>query len=216
MNSLRPTRPRNLGAVICVALLATLGIGAPALAHNVVEDLIPTPGSTLTTSPVSVSVATDDAFLDLGENLGAFAILMVDQDGFFYGDGCVELIERQMSASIDLGLGGTYQVIYQFVSADGHILSDSYTLVFEPDDSHAPVSGLPEAPVCGVDSTFADPPMDSSSETSKTESDVEAPTLIAPSGSQTPNIPAWVWVTGPLLVVLIAGVGWYRARQKRD
>jgi methionine-rich copper-binding protein CopC len=53
--------------------LAALLAGPAAVAHNVVEERIPVPESTITDSPVEVSVATDDIFLDLGDNRGAFA-----------------------------------------------------------------------------------------------------------------------------------------------
>lgn len=135
--------------VALVAGALALGSAAPALAHNVVEDRDPAADSVVTQSPVTVSISTNDSFLDTGDATRGFAIVAQDGAGLYYGDGCVNIDERTMSATIDLGGPGTYTVLYQFVSADGHTLQDSYTFVFEPGADHVPASGRSGAPVCG-------------------------------------------------------------------
>ena len=188
--------------------LAALLAGPPALAHNVVEDRIPVPESTITDSPVEVSIATDDIFLDLGENQGGFAIVMMDEAGLYYGDGCVKLQERQMTASIALGSAGTYTVVYQFVSADGHSLSESYTVEFQPTEDHVETAGVPNPPVCGVEYQAPEEPPVATS----------PPSEIAPVdevSSTTPRaaIPVWAWLGGPLVLTLAGGL-WWLARRK--
>ena len=190
-----------------VALALTL-VGSSAVAHNVVEERIPMPESTITDSPVEVSIATDDIFLDLGDNRGGFAIVMMDEAGRYYGDGCVEVLERQMTARIPLGVAGTYTVVYQFVSADGHSLSESYTVEFQPTEDHVETAGIPNPPVCGVDY----------------EAPEEAPVAVSPpaeiapleevsSSTPTAAIPVWAWLGGPLVLV-VGGALWWLARQK--
>ena len=134
----------------CLAL-GLIGMTSPALAHNVVEDRIPLPDSVITTSPVEISIATNDMFLDLGGEAGGFGLVMMDDNGLYYGDGCVLLNERRMEALVDLGHSGMYSIVYQFVSADGHLVSESYDVDFQPDNSHVPAQGYPDAPECGVD-----------------------------------------------------------------
>jgi len=134
----------------CLAL-GLIGMTSPALAHNVVEDRIPSPDSIITTSPVEISIATNDMFLDLGGEAGGFGLVMMDDNGLYYGDGCVLLNERRMEALVDLGHSGMYSIVYQFVSADGHLVSESYDVDFQPDNSHVPAQGYPDAPECGVD-----------------------------------------------------------------
>ena len=134
----------------CFAL-GLIGMTSPALAHNVVEDRIPSPDSIITISPVEISIATNDMFLDLGGEAGGFGLVMVDDNGLYYGDGCVLLNERRMGALVDLGPAGRYSIVYQFVSADGHLVSESYHVDFQPDNSHIPAQGYPDAPECGVD-----------------------------------------------------------------
>lgn len=134
--------------IVCI-VGALLISASPARAHNVVEDRIPGADSVVTTSPVTVSIATNDEFLDLGGDGGGFALVGIDADGLFYGDGCVAIIERRMVAELALGDAGTYTIAYQFVSADGHSLSEGYTIDFAPGPEHSPSAGRAETPVCG-------------------------------------------------------------------
>jgi copper resistance protein C len=133
---------------------------------------------------------------------------MMDEAGLYYGDGCVELRERQMTARIALGGAGTYTVVYQFVSADGHSLSESYTVEFQPTDDHVETPGMPNRPLCGVDyQTPEEPPMA-----------VAPPAELAPleaisSKGPTAAIPVWAWLGGPLVLILAGGL-WWLARRK--
>jgi len=136
----------SLGFVIVGLCVAT-----PAYAHNQVVSLSPEANSTLTTSPVSISVTTGDELLDLGGAGRGFAVAVTDSSGLFYGDGCVSVEGGTMTSVVDLGEQGTYTITYQYVSADGHSLSDRYTVRFEPTGSHTPSVGHHEAPVCGED-----------------------------------------------------------------
>lgn len=135
--------------VALIAAALSLGFPAFAFAHNVVEDRDPAADSVVTTSPVTVSISTNDSFLDTGDATRGFAIVARDAAGLYYGDGCVSITEATMTATVALGEGGTYSVLYQFVSADGHTLQDAYTVVFEPSPDHVPAAGLSTAPVCG-------------------------------------------------------------------
>lgn len=144
----RESRVRALAVALMTAALS-LGFPATALAHNVVEDRDPAAGSTVTESPLTVSVTTNDDFLDTGGATRGFALVARDSAGLYYGDGCVTITERTMSATMELGGAGIYTVLYQFVSADGHTLQESYDFVFEPSPDHVPAMGLSEAPVCG-------------------------------------------------------------------
>ncbi|HEV8013223.1 MAG TPA: copper resistance protein CopC [Pontimonas sp.] len=152
-------------------LLGALLLGAsPAYAHNVVEDRTPAPDSSVTDSPVTISLTTNDIFLDLSGEATGFGVVVRDSAGLYYGDGCVDLDERQMSASAELGQAGTYEIIYQFVSADGHSLSESYSFVFEPGPSHTPVRGYDTPAECGVSRDTAAEDSASGAEPTPTES----------------------------------------------
>ncbi|MFM1952978.1 MAG: hypothetical protein RL187_187, partial [Actinomycetota bacterium] len=80
----------RLGSLsLSVALGVVLVVATPALAHNVVEERIPEPGSTVTESPVAISITSNDTYLDLSGAGQGFGIVVRDTQGLYYGDGCV-------------------------------------------------------------------------------------------------------------------------------
>ena len=152
---MRDSRVWPRATAVTFALTAMAGLflspGIPALAHNVVEERIPVPDSLVTQSPVDISIATDGTFLDLGGEGRGFAIVVRDVNGLYFGDGCLDLREGRMTASAALGKAGVYEVAYQFVSADGHSLSESYEFTFAPEGEYAIAPGYQSPPECGVE-----------------------------------------------------------------
>jgi methionine-rich copper-binding protein CopC len=136
-------------ASVGLILASALGISTLASAHNQVAATTPEAGSTWSESPVTVSVTTAENLLDLGGNQAGFAIVVTDSEGMFYGTGCVELEERTLSTTVELGEAGDYEVTYQLVSEDGHTISDRFSFSFVPTADHTPAKGLASAPVCG-------------------------------------------------------------------
>lgn len=192
------------------ALLGALLLGTtPAAAHNVVEERIPAPNSIVTESPVTISLTTDDLFLDLGGEAKGFVVVLRDSTGLYYGDGCVEVLERRMTASAELGQADTYEIIYQFVSADGHSLSESYEFVFEPGPDHTPAPGYDTPDECGVPRNTPE----------KESGPVATPTPISledtSQDEEAPRDP--LLIVGFLSLVTIAVVVWlvWRFRQKQ-
>jgi len=161
-----------LGAAAAVAALA-----APSFAHNAVVETTPQAGEVVTTSPVDIRIVTSDTLLDLGGTGAGFAIVVQDDQGSYFGDGCVDVGVTDFAARADLGGAGDYLVTYQFVSADGHSLSDSFSFRFEPGANHVPADGVINPPVCGgvVEPETSDEP----TETTATDSDGAPPSVIA-------------------------------------
>ena len=192
------------------ALLGALLWGAsPAMAHNVVEDRTPAPGSTVTESPVAISLTTNDVFLDLSGDASGFGVVVRDSAGLYYGDGCVSVIERTMTASAELGAAGTYEITYQFVSADGHSLSESYEFDFAPNASHTPALGYDTPAQCGV-------PRDTPTEevdTGVTSTPIASEDIVTEEAPRDP-----ILIVGFLSIVSIAVVVWiiWRVRQKHN
>lgn len=129
-----------------------------AWGHNQVVATTPAIDEVVNESPVLVSVQTAENLLDLGGNQAGFAIVVTDEAGLFYGDGCVELNDRTLSTMVNLGEGGAYEVTYQFVSEDGHTISDRFSFTFDPGTGHTPAAGLPEAAICGEEPPSATEP----------------------------------------------------------
>ncbi len=140
-----------LTAVVVVAVAFITWSAPIATGHNVVVETSPVAGSTISDSPVDIRIVTNDKLRDLTGTGSGFAIVVRDASGLYYGDGCVTVGDNDMSATADLGNAGDYTVTFQFVSADGHSLSDSFDFTFNPSPGHVPASGFEEAPQCGVE-----------------------------------------------------------------
>lgn len=186
-------------AVVATALFAVIfGAGSSsAFAHNVVEQRSPEPGSTITESPVTISIATDDEFLDLSGESRGFGIVLLDANGLYYGGGCIDITERVMGTSIAFGEPGEYTIVYQFVSADGHSLSESYDITFAPTAIHTPAIGYSTPPLCGVE-----PPMEG------TQENEGAPRAEMPSSTAaaTETLPSNGWLIGSGIAIVVAAI----------
>lgn len=203
----------RLGSLgLSVALGAVLLAASPALAHNVVDERIPEPGSTISKSPLEISITSNDTYLDLSGAGQGFGIVVRDTEGLYYGDGCVVVEERTLQASAALGEAGTYEITYQFISADGHSLSNSYEFTFAPSGSHLPTQGLASPPECGV------PPEDAVSFEPEEAVTLEEPLPIAQTYEPAEEPQSPVLIAGFLALVAISVVGWvlWRARVKRN
>jgi len=138
--------------VVAIAAMTVLSWSVPgAWGHNAVLETSPEAGSTISDSPVDIRIVTNDQLLDLGGTGSGFAIVVRDVNGLYYGDGCVDVGEADMTASAALGEAGNYTVTFQFVSADGHSLSDSFEFTFDPAPTHTPALGFEQPPQCGVE-----------------------------------------------------------------
>jgi methionine-rich copper-binding protein CopC len=142
-------RAFQIAGIVGIATALALAPAVPALAHNYVVSSTPTEGETVSTVPEFFIVTTNENMLDLSGAGAGFAIQITDDDGLFYGDGCVTTGGPSMSMLGALGAPGGYTMSYQFVSADGHTLSDSLTFRYEPTDAANVAEGLDTPPVCG-------------------------------------------------------------------
>jgi len=216
---------RSLSPLLSVGLLALLSV-APvqiAMAHNQVAQTTPAAGSTVTTSPVEIEIVTTDQLLDLGGNASGFAVTVQDSAGSYFGDGCVRVDGPALYASAELGDAGEYTVTYQYISADGHSLSDAFVFFFEPAADHTPTLGQLSPPICGGS---ADEPAEGPAvEEAEVEPETPSPSRVEEE-SDSDSAPAlrdtMAW-SGPIIgvgivVVAVATMGyllWERSRSKR-
>lgn len=165
-----PSRTRSLATLPVVGALAVafaLAIATPAVAHNFIVSSTPAEGETLTELPEQWQITTNETLLDLGGQGAGFALLVSDEQGLFYGDGCVTIEDAGLSMPAALGTDGDYTLTYQFISADGHTLSGELPFSWQAPADFEPHLGLPEPPVC--DETASAP------ESEPTATDVLAP-----------------------------------------
>jgi copper resistance protein C len=190
------------GIIFGVLLALVLGGSSSALAHNAVIEEVPTPGSTITQSPVSIRITTNDQLLDLGGAGRGFAITVQDSQGLYYGDGCVVLDETSLSSTVSLGPPDTYTITYQYVSADSHSLSDSYEVAFAPLGEHSNATGSLRAPVCGEEA-LSDPEESPGDARGDGESTQPVQQSVMDEAAQESN--PWL-ITAGFAVAVLAGV----------
>ena len=123
---------KRLAAAVGIALFAVVATAAPAFAHNDVVSSTPAAGEVLTVLPEHFSITTNEPLLDLGGSGSGFGLEIIGADGLYYGDGCVTVEGASMYADAAIGEAGSYTMVYQVVSADGHTVSDSLQFEWAP------------------------------------------------------------------------------------
>jgi len=116
---------RRLALVVGVAVLALLGLAAPAFAHNSLVKSNPGDQATVQASPGQVELIFDQP-VQKGDGLNTIKVTGPDKTGWRTGK--VEVGGNVVSAPLDeLGPAGSYQISYRIVSADGHPVSGKVT-----------------------------------------------------------------------------------------
>ena len=182
-----------------------LGTAAPAQGHNFLVASTPAAGEVVTTLPAAFSVTTNAPLLDLSGDQAGFAIQVTDAAGTFYGDGCLTVSGATLSMGPSLGAAGSYRLVWQVVSADGHTVSDEFSFEWAPDAAFEPADGTAAPPVCGE--TVTEPMPTASAEptapTSTTEP-TDTVTPIEPDQDRVDLAPV-LWIGGAVLALLLGG-----------
>ena len=137
---------------------SVLGFASPAFAHNFLVSSTPAAGQTLTSLPSKFIITTNEGLLDLSGHGAGFAFDIEDANHQFYGDGCVSVDGPSMTIAPAIGAAGKYRVIWQIVSADGHIVSNEYSFTWAPTETFTPAVGSSHPQNCGGKSGGTAPP----------------------------------------------------------
>lgn len=142
-----------------VVVVASLGFAAPAFAHNSVINISPEPGSVVSQQPGVITITTNDNLLDLTGDGGSNAMRISGPAGDvrYYGDGCSTVSGPTLQTEVQLGQPGEYEVVYQFVSADSHSSSDTFTFTWQPDADQVLAEGSATPPTCATNGSSAAP-----------------------------------------------------------
>lgn len=148
-----------LRALATLAGATALALAAPlaASAHDSLNSSTPAEGSTVTSAD-SIALTFSGVLLELGGDQQSTAI-QVRRDGRFYETACPALSDRTASVPVALGAAGTYDVVWQVVSSDGHPVSGTYSFTYEP-PAGAPAAEGATKPACGGASAAAAGPSD--------------------------------------------------------
>lgn len=134
---------------VALGLAAAVTGAGPASAHNAIVGSVPTSGSTVTLDPGTVSLTFSEPLLTLGGETSGFAIVVTDPAGLFQESGCMTVADTVVSTKVALGGAGTYTVVWQVVSSDGHPTSGTYTFNYTPAADALVNPGMTAAPACG-------------------------------------------------------------------
>lgn len=190
--------PTTLLVVAASAALALLP-AAPASAHSHVVATTPAEGSTVAEQPGAVSLTTNDALLDFGENT---VLQVVGPDGRHYETTCAVVDGATAEVEAELGPAGAYTVVWQVVSTDGHPISGEFGFDWQP-AAGQPVGAGAVASPCGGSASGVDD-----------AAPVEPPAEPAPTPSSVP-IGDVLWIGGGALALLGAAlVTWLVVRRR--
>ncbi|MGV8884816.1 MAG: copper resistance CopC family protein [Microbacteriaceae bacterium] len=177
------------GRALVAGVLGLAGVmlfAAPAYAHSFLVSSTPAVGETLSELPENFSVTMNESLLDLSGDAAGFGMRVRDDAGLYYGDGCITISGDTLSTPAALGGAGSYTLIYQVVSSDGHPVSDEFTFEWAPRSAVEPAVGVQSAPNCGKGDAGAPAPTD------------EQP---AQSASVSGDV---LWIGGGILAIIIA------------
>ncbi|MBS1674479.1 MAG: copper resistance protein CopC, partial [Actinobacteria bacterium] len=150
MNITRSLRVAILGLASAVA--ATLLMASPAAAHDNLLDSSPSAGDTVT-SLSAVSLTFSGELIDFAQ--ASFA-QVIGPDGLYYETSCSTIELNVLTTPVALGEPGTYTIVWNAVSSDGHPISEKYDFQYAPAPGTAPALGW-NLPACRNESTRVQP-----------------------------------------------------------
>lgn len=122
---MRPVRQQLLSVMLGLFILAaaTLGLAAPASAHDAAESTSPAQGATLAAPPGEVSVTFSNPPLGIGSSFS-----VKDASGTEWADGSVRIVDNVATQKLRSGgPAGAYTVAWRVVSSDSHPIEGTFT-----------------------------------------------------------------------------------------
>lgn len=160
-------------------------IAAPvpaAFAHDNLVDASPAAGETVT--------QVDDVVLTFSGELIDFSEASFAQvqgpDGLFYETTCSTIDRDVLSTSVALGEPGTYTVVWNAVSSDGHPISEEHEFTYAPAGDIEPGLGW-DQPACGNEDSRAQPGAAAAEPTTAPSNGAEVTASPEPAPSATPE-----------------------------
>jgi len=149
---MRPVRRQLLSVMLGLFTLAavTLGLAAPASAHDAAESTSPAQGASLAAPPGEVSVTFSNPPLGIGSSFS-----VKDASGTEWADGSVRIVDNVATQKLRPGgPAGAYTVAWRVVSSDSHPIEGTFTFTAAsgsaPAGSAAPGSPTTAGAVPGI------------------------------------------------------------------
>ena len=186
-------------AVVAPAVI----IASPAQAHNFIVSSTPSSGEVLTQLPKEFIITTNGPLFTFQHSTSGFAMEIRDGSGLFYGDGCLTVSGPSMSQTAALGPAGSYTVLWQLVSSDGHTVSGEYPFTWAPQAGQPVSVGSSTPPDCNGTTTEQAP-----------NPSPTTVTTFSPTGSA--NLSDVLWIGGAIAAVLLAALVTYLILGRRN
>jgi methionine-rich copper-binding protein CopC len=126
-------------ATAALAVLAVLGVAAPASAHDQLLSTDPEDGSTVATMPAAVTLTFNDLVQDAGAE--ANQVRVMDASCTVISDGDVQITDNVVTQPVSGSATGPVTVLWRIVSRDGHPVSGEFS--FTVGDASAAASPTP-------------------------------------------------------------------------
>lgn len=207
---------------LATAVAAILLVAAPASAHDNLLESDPSAGATVT-SLDAVSMTFSGELIDFEQT--SFAQVQ-GPDGPYYETSCSTIEFNVLTTPVALGDAGTYTVVWNAVSSDGHPISESFTFEYAPDASTQAALGW-DLPACGSGEARVQPEAVPTATATPPGSEAISPAPAETSGAESSG--AQSSTGGDLVVVLsiaagviviaasVIGIVWLgRARKRRS
>jgi methionine-rich copper-binding protein CopC len=180
-------------AVAALVVAPAIAIASPAQAHNFIVSSTPSSGEVLTTLPAEFIITTNGPLFTLQHSTNGFAMEIRDAAGQYYGDGCLTVRGPSMSQTAALGAAGSYTVLWQLVSSDGHTVSGEYPFTW------APVAGQPV-------SVGASTPPDCNGTTGGQAPNPNPTAVASDTRAGRADLSDVLWIGGAIAAVLLAAL----------
>ncbi|MBN9159210.1 copper resistance protein CopC [Microbacterium sp.] len=210
---------------LTAAASAALLTASPAAAHDNLLQSNPEPDSTVT-SLENVELTFSGDLIDFSQS--SFAQVQ-GPDGLYYENSCSTIDLNVLTTPVALGPAGTYTIVWNAVSSDGHPISESYQFQYQPDAATKPAPGW-DQPACRNNGTRIQPGAPSPSTAPSPTAGQPTTQQTSPSPSEAAHTPAPEKPADPngeafvvlgivggvvLLGALIAGAFWlFRSRTR--
>ena len=180
------------------AAIATLLFAGPAAAHDNLLDSTPSAGDTVA-SLEAVSLTFSGELIDFGQ--ASFAQIQ-GPDGLYYETLCSTIDLNVLTTPVALGEAGTYTILWNAVSSDGHPISESFQFQYAPEEGAEPALGW-DLPACQNEQTRIQPGAVASASPTPTQSGQAAAATPAPAKSDSASDGS---SEGMFVLVVLGGV----------
>lgn len=179
------------GTVLAGAGLLALTPASSASAHNYLVSSTPAPDAVQSEPLDAVTLVFNDIVMSLDTNTSFVEVTGPDGASTHYEIGCPSTSDRTVTAPVALGAAGKYAIVWQIVSSDGHVVSDSQSFSYQPPAGTTPAPGT------------ATPPCPSSESPSSSSADAAAPNTATSSPA---NLMIVIWIAVAIIVLALIGV----------